>query len=202
MENLTRLSYWLTLCALLVLVGSCTEDSENTPSPEPVSSAPESQVIAIDDNDIAGIVTSDNGPEAGVWVIAETGEFDTFYARIVVTDDEGRYLIPDLPDANFQVWVRGYGLTDSPKAQVRTGSMLDITADPAATELEAAQVYPAAYWYSMMGLPNSEELEQIDGGLNAYLSWMKNMGCIGCHQLGNKATRTIPESGSAHACTR
>ncbi len=194
MGMLTRLLSYLQLGALLVLHSSCTENTDNTPSTEPVSSMAESSVIAIDDNDIGGIVRSTNGPEAGVWVIAETGEFDTFYARIVVTDDEGRYLIPDLPDANFEVWVRGYGLSDSPKAQSRPGVNLDITAIPAATELEAAQVYPAAYWYSMMGLPNSEELEQIDGGLNAYLSWMKNMGCVGCHQLGNKGTRTLPES--------
>ena len=36
-------------------------------------------------------------------------------AKIVVTDDQGRYVIPDLPTANYQVWVRGYGLVDSPK---------------------------------------------------------------------------------------
>ncbi|MBL4820746.1 MAG: carboxypeptidase regulatory-like domain-containing protein [Gammaproteobacteria bacterium] len=172
----------------------CTEstnDSAPVNSIEPVSA---SQTIAIDGNDIAGVVTSSNGPEAGVWVIAETGEFDTFYARIVVTDDSGRYLIPDLPDANYEVWVRGYGLTDSPRTQSRPGATLDIISRPAATELEAAQIYPAAYWYSMMGLPNAEELEKIDGGLNAYLGLMKNRGCVVCHQLGGKATRTIPES--------
>jgi hypothetical protein len=193
MGNLTRLLPGLQLGVLLLFISSCTENTVNTPSLDLVSSVPESPIVAIDDNDIAGIVISANGPEAGVWVIAETGEFDTFYARIVVTDDQGRYLIPDLPDANYQVWVRGYGLIDSPKAQSQPGSIVDIAATPAATELDAAEVYPAAYWYSMMGLPSDEELEQIDG-LNAYLSWMKNMGCIGCHQLGNKATRTIPES--------
>ena len=29
--------------------------------------------------------------------------------RIVVTDDRGRYVVPDLPRANYQVFVRGYG---------------------------------------------------------------------------------------------
>jgi hypothetical protein len=35
--------------------------------------------------------------------------------KIVVTDDRGRYVVPDLPRANYNVWVRGYGLVDSPK---------------------------------------------------------------------------------------
>ena len=55
--------------------------------------------VAIDADDIGGVVTSPDGPEAGVWVIAETDDFDTFYAKIVVTDDQGRYVVPDLPDA-------------------------------------------------------------------------------------------------------
>ena len=58
------------------------------------------------------MVTGPNGPEAGVWVIAETTDLPTNYAKIVVTDDQGRYVIPDLPTANYQVWVRGYGLVD------------------------------------------------------------------------------------------
>ena len=53
--------------------------------------------VQVDGDDIGGVVTSADGPEAGVWVIAETGDFDTFFARIVVTDDDGRYLVPDLP---------------------------------------------------------------------------------------------------------
>ena len=71
--------------------------------------------IAIDTDDIAGVVTGPNGPEAGVWVIAETRDLPTRFNKIVVTDDQGRYLIPDLPKAKYNVWVRGYGLVDSPK---------------------------------------------------------------------------------------
>jgi hypothetical protein len=56
----------------------------------------------------------------------------------------------------------------------------------------AATVYPAAYWYAMMKLPDEAELQGIDGGLNAYLTWMKNMGCVGCHQMGQRSTRTLP----------
>ena len=45
--------------------------------------------IAIDADDIGGIVTGPSGPEAGVWVIAETRDLPTPFAKIVVTDDQG-----------------------------------------------------------------------------------------------------------------
>ena len=79
-------------------------------------------------SDIGGVVTSAKGPEAGVWVIAETTELPTKFARIVVTDDQGRYLIPDLPQADYSVWVRGYGLVDSPKMRAKPGMHLDLAA--------------------------------------------------------------------------
>lgn len=47
--------------------------------------------VAIDADDIAGVVTSSNGPGAGVWVIAETSDLGTKYRKIVVTDDRGHY---------------------------------------------------------------------------------------------------------------
>ncbi len=43
---------------------------------------------------IEGTVSGVNGAEAGVWVIAETRSLPTKYAKIVVTDDRGRYVIP------------------------------------------------------------------------------------------------------------
>ena len=106
--------------------------------------------IAIDSDDIGGVVSSSSGPEAGVWVIAETTELPTKYAKIVVTDDQGRYVIPDLPNANYQVWVRGYGLVDSPKLRAKPGQQLNLTAVAAPSERTAAQYYPAIYWYAMM----------------------------------------------------
>src|SRR5215468_6508 len=84
--------------------------------------------VAIDADDIGGVVTSAKGPEAGVWVIAETRELPTRFARIVVTDDRGRYLLPDLPKANYDVWVRGYGLVDSPKVKAAPGKNLNLSA--------------------------------------------------------------------------
>src|SRR4051812_35820168 len=84
--------------------------------------------VAIDNDDIAGIVTGPRGPEAGVWVIAETRETPARLIKSVVTDDQGRYLLPDLPKANYDVWVRGYGLVDSPKVKAAPGKMLNLTA--------------------------------------------------------------------------
>ena len=107
--------------------------------------------------DISGVVTGAKGPEAGVWVIAETTDLPTRFARIVVTDDKGRYLIPDLPLANYNVWVRGYGLVDSPKMRAVPGRQLNLSAVPAPNATAAAQYYPAIYWYSMLQIPPESE---------------------------------------------
>ncbi len=77
---------------------------------------------------IGGVVTSSKGPEAGVWVIAETTELPTKYAKIVVTDDQGRYVLPELPTATYQVFVRGYGLVDSARVPAKPGQHLDLKA--------------------------------------------------------------------------
>ena len=179
-------SYWTCLFSLAFLttiitacVGGSTGDGAS---------------IRMDRDDIAGVVTSANGVEAGVWVIAETDDFDTRFSKIVVTDDEGRYLIPDLPDADYEIWVRGYGLADSAKAMAEPGDRLDLTAIEAPDAATAAEVYPAAYWYSMLEVPNQEEVAHLDYGLNEYLAWTKNLGCSSCHQLGDEYTRTIPDS--------
>src|SRR5689334_24796347 len=94
--------------------------------------------VAIDDDDIGGVVTGPHGPEAGVWVIAETTDLPTKYAKMVVTDDQGRYVIPDLPTANYEVWVRGYGLIDSPKMRAKPGQHLNLAAVAAPNATEAA----------------------------------------------------------------
>jgi hypothetical protein len=153
--------------------------------------------VEIDNDDIGGVVTGANGPEAGVWVIAETTELPTKYAKIVVTDDRGRYVIPDLPNANYQIWVRGYGLVDSPKVRAKPGKQLNLTAVAAPNERAAAQYYPAIYWYAMMAIPPEKEFggsTDIPKNVTREL-WRQRMGhvdCIGCHQLGQESTRTIP----------
>ena len=56
---------------------------------------------------------------------------------------DGRYLIPDLPKASYNVWVRGYGLVDSPKQwPPRPGTRLNLTAVAAPNPHAAAQFYP------------------------------------------------------------
>src|SRR5947208_11230026 len=107
-----------------------------------------SDAVKISDHDIAGVVTSSKGPEAGVWVIAETTDLGTRYSKTVVTDDRGRYMIPELPKANYTVWARGYGLVDSAKANTAPGKNLNITAATAPTPRAAAEFYPSNYWYA------------------------------------------------------
>src|SRR6478736_8956764 len=97
-------------------------------------------------NYLTGSVAGPNGPEAGVWVIAETRDLPTRFARIVVTDGEGRYLVPDLPAAEYDVWVRGYGLVDSPKVKASPGKVVNLKAVTAPDKKAAAQYYPALYW--------------------------------------------------------
>ncbi len=149
--------------------------------------------IAIDADDIAGVVSSGAGPEAGVWVIAEADGLPTRFNRSVVTDDAGRFVIPDLPAGKYQVWARGYGLADSAKLAAQPGQRLNITATVAPDAATAAKVYPAAHWYAMMKVPEAGELSFLPGGLDEYLGHMKNLSCVGCHQLGDLATRTLPK---------
>jgi hypothetical protein len=160
------------------------------------------QQVRIGADDIGGVVTGAKGPEAGVWVIAETRDLPTKYVKIVVTDDSGRYVLPDLPKGNYDVWVRGYGLIDSPKTKSAPGKQLDLKAVAAPNRAAAAQYYPAIYWYSMVKVPekalfpgtgpagNGMSQAMTDQAL--WLRYLKTDGCISCHQLGDKATRTIP----------
>ena len=112
--------------------------------------------VDISAHDIGGQVIGDKGPEAGVWVIAETKDLPTKYAKIVVTDDQGRFVVPDLPDASYKVWVRGYGLQDTQQQEARPGKLLDFKAGPSPSAAAAAELYPAMYWYSLLEIPGSE----------------------------------------------
>jgi hypothetical protein len=162
----------------------------------------QSNTVTIDADDIGGVVTGPAGPEAGVWVIAETTDLGTKMAKMVVTDDRGRYVLPDLPKAHYKVWVRGYGLVDSPKVDSEPGKQLNLTAVKAPNEAAAAQYYPAIYWYSMVKVPGTDQFPGTGpqrNGINTavksqgeFLDIAKTNGCVGCHQLGNQATRTIP----------
>jgi hypothetical protein len=162
------------------------------------------EAVRIDDDDIGGVVTSAHGPEAGVWVIAETTDLPATFAKIVVTDEQGRYVMPDLPKANYSVWVRGYGLVDAPKVQTAPGKILNLHAVVAPDAAAAAEYYPAIYWYAMLKVPDKSEFpgtgpngNGLPTTLKSQSQWLdvvKTDGCYTCHQLGNKATRTIPRA--------
>src|SRR6266852_3882583 len=159
--------------------------------------------VSIDNDDLGGVVTSAMGPEAGVWVIAETTDLPTKFVKIVVTDDRGRYVVPDLPKANYDVWVRGYGLVDSPKVQTMPGKNLNLTATLAPNPAAAAQYYPSNYWYSLLQVPPKNDFpgtgptgNGISENIKSQGQWIemvKTDGCTGCHQLGDKSTREIPK---------
>jgi hypothetical protein len=157
--------------------------------------------IHVGENGIGGVVTSTKGPEAGVWVIAETNDLPTKYAKIVVTDDQGRYLLPELPAATYKLWVRGYGLADSQPVSAKPGAHVALTAPIAADAHQAAEIYPAVYWYSMLKIPDESLFSgptrdpDMPDSMTSQLQWLnlvKTNGCITCHQIGNVATRTIP----------
>jgi hypothetical protein len=131
--------------------------------------------VPIDPDDIGGVVTGAKGPEAGVWVVAETTSLPTKLARMVVTDDQGRYVLPDLPRGDYQVFVRGYGLVDSPRQAAKPGQQLNLKAQAAPSPAAAARYYPAAYWAAMLEKPVAQ-------------------CALACHQIGGEATRTIPAS--------
>jgi hypothetical protein len=174
------------------------------------------EVVSIGATDLGGIVTGANGPEAGVWVIAETTDLPTKFAKIVVTDDRGRFVLPELPEANYSVWVRGYGLVDSPKVQTVPGKILNLTATLVPNAAAAAQYYPAVYWYSMLKIPDKSQFagpqrdENMPENLTEQWQWVnviKTTNCIACHALGTIGTRTLPKelghfSSSAEAWER
>jgi hypothetical protein len=169
-----------------------------------VAQQPQKPAVEIDGNSIGGVVTGNFGPEPGVWVIAETKDLGTRFAKMVVTDDRGRYLVPGLPKASYDLWVRGYGLVDSPKVKAERGQIVDLTVVPAPNAAAAAQYYPAIYWFSMLDVPDKSSFpgtgEDSNGNgfpetIKSQEQWLNMVqlnGCGNCHQWGNKATREIP----------
>ena len=161
------------------------------------------QGASMADGVIAGTVSSTNGPEAGVWVIAETDELETKFAKVVVTDDRGRFVLPEMPEASYSVWVRGYGLVDSEKVTLAPDREdVELQAVIAPTPRDAAQYYPGNYWYSLIEPPPASEFpgtgndgNGINPGMRTQSHWVDNMkqGCQLCHQLGNTATRVVQQ---------
>src|SRR5262249_1543776 len=140
----------------------------------------------------------------GVWVIAEVSGLPTSYIKSVVTDDQGRCVIPDLPTGTkYKVWVRGYGLVDSKAVDGTPGQQLDLTAVIAPSPKAAAEYYPAARWYAMLKVPPESDfpgtgprnkggngISPIMKSQQHWLSFVKEQ-CMFCHQVGTKATREL-----------
>ena len=158
--------------------------------------------VKIGPANIGGHVTSAKGPEAGVWVIAETSDLPTHYIKEVVTDDRGRYLIPALPAATYTLFARGYGLVDSPKVQAKPGQQIDLQPSIAPDSKTAAQLYPGNYWYALLKIPEKSEFpgtgpagNGISPNIKTQGQWLhliKTDSCESCHQMGNHYTRTMP----------
>lgn len=192
----------ISIFAFSLLITACSGENDSEQNQTETSASAPMAAIALEEGDIEGIVTSTSGPEAGVWVIAETDDLETRFARIVVTDDQGRYLLPDLPEASYDVWVRGYGLVDSQKVPAEIGTRLDLTAVLAPNAAAAAEYYPAGQWLSLLEIPDASMFPgtgPTGNGISAriehqadYIRMITSGGCVVCHQLGNKATREIP----------
>jgi Carboxypeptidase regulatory-like domain len=200
-----------THSSLIVLLGSlalaaCSEEAA-TPAATATTAAT-APAASLSANSIKGRVTSSTGAEAGVWVIAETRDLPTRFARTVVTNDNGEYLIPDLPAANYDLWVRGYGLVDSAKVVAAPGATLDLTASLAPDAAAAAEYYPAGYWLSLLEIPDASQFPgtgPTGNGIHPnvkqqadYIRMITSGGCIVCHQIGNQATRTLPAMFSGY----
>lgn len=162
------------------------------------TSQPRAQTAAANDA-ISGTVTGASGPEAGVWVIAETTDLPTKFAKMVVTDDAGRFVIPQLPTANYQVWVRGYGLADSDRSAAKPGASLALAAKPAPDAAGAARAYPGMYWYAMLKIPAASEFPGGDNnptgvpeGMRSQADWIDTVknSCQSCHALGSENIRS------------
>ncbi|HLG87026.1 MAG TPA: carboxypeptidase-like regulatory domain-containing protein [Alphaproteobacteria bacterium] len=162
--------------------------------------------VQIVGDDIGGVVKSSKGPEAGVWVIAETHDLKSPLIKIVVTDDQGRYVLPELPNAKYQVWVRGYGLVDSKPVEATPGHKIDLTAIIAPDAKAAAEIYPANYWWSLLRPPPANKFPGTGAQGNGIAltmktqqDWLGHMkeNCQFCHQLGTAATRELPGAANS-----
>lgn len=151
------------------------------------SRAAQAPAVAVDDDDIGGRVISQAGPEAGVWVIAETLNLPTKFSRSVVTDDQGRYLIPDLPEGQYKIWVRGYGLVDSRPVETVPGNVLNLAAVAAPSPRDAAKYYPAIQWFSLIDVPAKGDFpgtgatgNGIHPNMKSQAMWVRQLKTDGC----------------------
>ena len=156
---------------------------------------------------ITGVVRSSQGPEAGVWVIAETKDLPTNFIKIVVTDDQGRFMVPELPAANYSVWVRGYGLVDSTPIQMKPAHDAD-HADRDAGEDAAGSgeglsrqllaVAARAAGRERVSRHRARKGNGLGPNMLTQNHWINSLksDCNFCHQLGNQLTRAASITSS------
>jgi hypothetical protein len=177
MRGITRAMMWALLASICLIS-------------RPAAGGPQgASAVQVDKSSIGGVVVNGNGakPEAGVWVIAET-KLQVPFRKIVVTDDQGRFLVPDLPEGSYELWVRGYGLKDSEPVKAVRGGKVTLKVANAATSQEAAKIYPASYWTSLIQAPPMSEIPAKYKSQDEWLADQRN-GCNHCHELGMVATR-------------
>src|ERR1700682_6554635 len=179
MRTVTRTMLWALLVILCVMARPAAGQQSGA-----ARGAGDSGV-RVDKNSVGGVVLNSNGakPEAGVWVIAETKSLQVPFRKIVVTDDQGRFLVPDLPDGSYELWVRGYGLKDSERVGAARGAQVKLQVANATTPQEAAKIYPASYWTSMIHPPSKEQLPPNYASQEQWLAALRG-GCNPCHQPG------------------
>ncbi len=173
--------------------------------------------VSADDFITGQVQSGDKQPEAGVWVIAETSELPTPFRKIVVTDDQGRFVLPELPAAAYKVWVRGYGLLDSSGVDATPGATLNLSVEVATDKGEAALVYPASAWLSLLAPPPKESFgvnasggaggifggkddKRAEDPFKSQAAWLGQfkLNCVLCHQVGAAVTRKPDAAGFDH----
>src|SRR5258705_6389224 len=184
MRSVTRTMLWALLVVLCVMARPAASQQSGAARGAGASG------IQVDKNSIGGVVLNSNGakPEPGVWVIAETKSLPVPFRKIVVTDDQGRFLVPDLPDGSYELWVRGYGLKDSERVSAARGAQVNLQVANAATPQEAAKIYPASYWTSLIHPPAKDQLPANYASQEQWLAALGG-GCNQLIQLGNTSTR-------------
>ena len=176
------------------------------PAPKPQTTpqttsqiGPATAAVSIGATDIGGVVTGPNGPEAGVWVIAETTELPHQIRQDRRHRRPGRYVIPDLPKANYKVWVRGYGLVDAPKVDGTPGKAAEPDRRDGAEPGGRGRVLPGMYWYSMLQHPGRRPVPRHrrrrgGNGIPAFMnsqapgSTPSRQSCQSCHALGTRTS--------------
>ncbi len=175
------------------------------------ASADQGQSAEVAQDFIRGVVTGGAGPEAGVWVIAETNDLKTPFTKVVVTDDKGRYVLPELPKAKYKIWVRGYGLSDSKPVDGAPGPTVAVKVANAPNAQAAAKIYPANYWSSLLTIPSKSEFpgtgpkgNGISPAFKTQEHWLLNLKsrCASCHQFGSEVTREVLIDDAVEAWTQ